>query len=100
MRGCVTSGQHLSASEIRGFYGAAWQGSGPDGWRSADMGRLRPPVATGSNRPRLCKNVVSDGNQLPGDFLGVQEAQLLLGFSVYNLIRLGSLSGWRRGSHV
>ncbi|AQY65665.1 IS5 family transposase [Pseudomonas veronii] len=27
-------------------------------------------------------------------------AQLLLGFSVYNLIRLGSLSGWWRGSHV
>ncbi len=27
-------------------------------------------------------------------------AQLLLGFSVYNLIRLGSLSGWWRGAHV
>ena len=27
-------------------------------------------------------------------------AQLLLGFSVYQLIRLGSLSGWWRGSHV
>ncbi|EIK73803.1 ISPst12-like transposase [Pseudomonas synxantha BG33R] len=27
-------------------------------------------------------------------------AQLLLGFSVYKLIRLGSLSGWWRGSHV
>ncbi|SFQ25334.1 hypothetical protein SAMN05216190_14711 [Pseudomonas borbori] len=27
-------------------------------------------------------------------------AQLLLGFSVYNLIRLGSLPGWWRGSHV
>lgn len=27
-------------------------------------------------------------------------AQLLLGFSVYNLIRQGSLSSWWRGSHV
>jgi hypothetical protein len=27
-------------------------------------------------------------------------AQLLLGFSVYNLIRIGSLSGWWRGAHV
>ena len=26
-------------------------------------------------------------------------AQLLLGVSVYNSIRLGSLSGWWRGSH-
>jgi transposase len=27
-------------------------------------------------------------------------AQLLLGFSVFNLIRIGSLSGWWRGAHV
>ncbi len=33
-----------------------------------------PPVAIGKERPRLCKNVVSDGNQLAGDFLSVQEA--------------------------
>ncbi|MCY1549164.1 hypothetical protein D9M68_853200 [compost metagenome] len=38
-----------------------------------ELGRLLP-VVTGRKRPRLCKNAASGGNQLPGDFLSVQEA--------------------------